>query len=88
MYSLARDWVKPKYYRPPPSKMNKSALPPPSVKWENFNNRGEYVSPLTPQSNLLPLQDDSLTTREALLTEHRKRWKQVSNNWKKQSKRE
>ena len=87
MYALARDWVKPKYYRVPPSKRQCSTLPPPSRKWTNIDQKGQYHSPLVPpQPAVAEPQNPNLTTKEELLREHKKRWGKVASRWRLQSK--
>ena len=86
MYSLARDWVKPKYYRAPPSKRQCSHLPPPSQKWVNVDKSGNYHSPLVPPLTKSDPPNPNLTSKDDLLKEHKKRWKKVAHDWRVQSK--
>ena len=86
MYSLARDWVKTKYYRPPPSALQKSSLPPPSQKWNNLDSNGRYHSPLVPPLYPFEKGNPNLTSKKDILNEHMIRWKRVSQDWKNQSK--
>ena len=87
MYALARDWIKTKHYRPPPSKLQKSSLPAPSKIWDNFNDKGQYVSPLVPPLFPFDPADIRLRTKADLMTEHMTRWKRVAADWRQQSKR-
>jgi len=86
MYSLARDWVKTKYYRPPPSALQKSSLPPPSQKWNNLDSNGRYHSPLVPPLYPFEKGNPNLTNKKDILNEHMIRWKRVAQDWKNQSK--
>ena len=86
MYSLARDWVKTKYYRPPPSALQKSSLPPPSQKWNNLDSNGRYHSPLVPPLYPFEKGNPNLTSKKDILNEHMIRWKRVAQDWKNQSK--
>ena len=85
MYALARDWVKPKYYRAPPSKRQCSSLPPPTKKWSNIDEKGQYSSPLIPPLSRFEPQNPNLTTKADLMKEHKKRWKKVAADWRMQS---
>ena len=86
MYSLARDWVKAKYYRAPPTKLHKSSLAPPSQKWNNLDSAGRYQSPLVPPLYPFDTPNPNLETRNEIMSEHMARWKRVSQDWKNQSK--
>jgi hypothetical protein len=85
MYSLARDWIKTKHYRPPPSKLQKSSLPLPSETWNNFEN-GQYTSPLVPALFPFDPADIRLRSKADLMSEHMTRWKRVAADWRQQSK--
>lgn len=84
LYALSRDWVRTRYYRPPPKKMVPSDLPP-SQKWDNFSTE-QYLSPLVPQ--ILPPEPEIINqdwSQIDLLKFHLQRWKKVAQTWKEQS---
>ena len=82
LYALSRDWVRTRYYRPPPKKMVPSDLPP-SQRWDNFAT-GQYQSPLVPP--ILPPEPEIQNIERCdLLQVHLNRWKRVAQTWKNQS---